>query len=270
MKIFGSLNESTGKLLILFFIGFFGITSCSRNKGLRETNQEYQTLFQLGETAYREQRYPDAIAFFEDCISRDKNDPLSNMYYGLALMGLGKLDAADQFMNKACNLEKNWPECWNNYSVLAYKMGQYKKSVSFADKALEVFSYQTPHLALANRAQALMELGKNNLARIDLEKAKELDDKDCTLRLILGKLHLRRPATENARTEIQVALALCMNDPRLHLWEAYLLFQEGKLEKTKAKYKYVINRFPRSSAVEIAINSLNNIKKNLAPEEPPI
>lgn len=251
-------------------IWLMGVLSCTTGSSRRESDPELQTLFQLGETAYREQRYPDAVSFLEELLKRDSGDSSARMIYGLSLMGLDKLKEADIAFAKACNSAPDWPECWNNYSVLAYRQGDFQKSVSFASRALETLSYQTPHLAHSNRANALMELGKNSQALLDLEKAKSLAAKDCAVRLLLIKLHLRRPAMEKAKIEIQVAQSLCPSDPRVHLWEAYSLHQRGRLAQAQQKYSFVVSRFPRTEAMEVGIESLNNIKKGLAPEEPPL
>lgn len=68
--------------------------------------------FQAAVQRYKQQQYSEAVKGFRDCIAVDSQDSSSFYYLGCCLIGLGKLEAADQAFSRCLELEPNQNEAY--------------------------------------------------------------------------------------------------------------------------------------------------------------
>lgn len=162
------------------------------------------------------------------------------------------LKQAEAHFRKAIALRPNYPEAWNNISVVSLLLQAWDQAVEGAENALREASYESPALARTN-------LGWAYFHKRDLQKAwKELHESVtrapglCVGRYRLAKVYLERNDIEQAFETLAPLLA---DGKRCPIQEAFLLGgllcqRQKDSEKARALFRACAEMSPRSCAAE--------------------
>lgn len=162
------------------------------------------------------------------------------------------LKQAEAHFRKAVELRPNYPEAWNNISVVSLLLQAWDQAIEGAEHALREATYDSPVLARAN-------LGWAYFHKRDLQKAwKELHESVtrapgfCVGRYRLAKVYLERSDMEQA---IETLAPLLTDAKRCPIQEAFLLggllYQRNKdSEKARELFRVCAEMSPRSCAAE--------------------
>jgi Tfp pilus assembly protein PilF len=162
------------------------------------------------------------------------------------------LKTAEGHFRKAVELRPNYPEAWNNISVVSLLLQAWDQAIESAEHALKEPTYDSPMLARAN-------LGWAYYQKKDMQKAwKELHESVtrapglCVGRYRLAKVYLERGDLEQAVEAIEPVLA---DGRRCPIQEAFLLggllHQRRKdADKARELFRACAEMSPRSCAAE--------------------
>lgn len=99
--------------------------------------------------------YKDAVKWYEDANQiRRHTTLLSNS--GMCYLHLGQLDAAEEAYHKAIEIDENNAFAWNNLSGLYFKLGDYERSLEYAETAIEINAQLPQALGCAAICSALL------------------------------------------------------------------------------------------------------------------
>jgi type IV pilus assembly protein PilF len=162
------------------------------------------------------------------------------------------LKEAEGHFRKAVELRPNYPEAWNNISVVSLLLQAWDQAIESAETALKEATYDSPALARAN-------LGWAYFQKRDLQRAwKELHESVtrapgfCVGRYRLAKVYLERGDVERA---IDVIDPLLADGKRCPIQEGFLLggllYQRRKdSEKAHELFRVCAEMSSRSCAAE--------------------
>ncbi len=247
-----------------FFLGH-----CTTSSPILRGPKE-QGYYELGLNAFQEERFPDAIGYLEKALELNSADADSRLILGLSLLGIGRGTEAEKQVSSACRQRLEWANCWDNLSYVYIKNKKFELAVESADRALKIKTYNSAHLAYINRAQALFEMGHVDDSLKSLERAKTLAPDHCPIHIHIARALILKKQTADALLEIRFALSKCPQDPLVHLWEAFGLFQNKELRKTHQKLRYIRQRFPKGLAMEQATRYSELLKDEIPLPEPPL
>jgi tetratricopeptide (TPR) repeat protein len=137
-----------------------------------------QVHFQLGDVAYGNQEYQEAIEHYDKAIQIDPHYADAYNNRGLAYHNLGENQRAIQDYDKAIQLDPNFAMAYGNRGYTYQLLGEHRRAIQDLDKAIQL----DPDDALAshalvyhNREWNYSALGENQRAIEDYDKVIQLD-----------------------------------------------------------------------------------------------
>lgn len=124
---------------------------------------------QKGIDALKAQDFESAKRILTDAVAKSPKDPQAAYYLGVALEGVGDVDAAVEHYQKALELQPGFPEPSVNLSAIALDKGDGAAALAAADAGLKQ-NPKHPEL-LTNRGMALLLVGDNQGAAKALGEA---------------------------------------------------------------------------------------------------
>jgi type IV pilus assembly protein PilF len=162
------------------------------------------------------------------------------------------LKQAEAHFRKAVGLRPNYPEAWNNISVVSLLLQAWDQAIEGAENALREATYDSPVLARANLGWAHFHKGDLQKAWKELHEAVTRAPGFCVGRYRLAKVYLERSDIEQA---VETIAPLVADGKRCPIQEAFLLggllYQRSKnSEKARALFRVCAEMSPRSCAAE--------------------
>ncbi len=255
------------RFLAFAFGGLF-LGACSSRPGKVTESDRVRAYGEIGRSCFNDGRYPEAIESFKAALAIDpkRYDIMVNL--GMTYLNVEKLDDALKAISTACDATQNFPDCWNALSMVRLKRGEAQLAKDAAKKALQIDTYPTPDLAMANYAKACLMLGQLKESKEILEKAIRFNPENCMHRTLLAKTWMRFGEGEEALTTIKTAISRCPLAPEIHLWQAYIYYKLGQRRSAQIKYDQIIDIFKTGQAVDISRQALVRLSKKIPLEEP--
>jgi type IV pilus assembly protein PilF len=162
------------------------------------------------------------------------------------------LKQAETHFRKAVELRPNYPEAWNNISVVSLLLQAWDQAIEGAENALREATYDSPVLARANLGWAYFHKGDLQKAWKELHESVTRAPGFCVGRYRLAKVYLERSDIGQA---VEVIEPLLADGKRCPIQEAFLLggllYQRNKnSEKARELFRVCAEMSPRSCAAE--------------------
>ena len=121
----------------------------------------------LGNNAYRQQNFSQAIEYYMQEVSRNKA-PIPLRAVGRAFVELGKTDSARTFFKKAIDLDINYAAAYFNLAQLEEDEGNFKQAIQYAGRAYGIepdnleyrYLYSTLLVQMDKGSEAILNLRK--------------------------------------------------------------------------------------------------------------
>jgi len=159
--------------------------------------------YYLGRTKYNENRFSEAVAAFQKCLTLKPRDVKAEDNLGLAYEGLNQIEDADNAYRTAISwqsvsLEKD-PGPYLNLGSLLVGNGHAEESLPYLLQAVKLAPADfRMHRALGKAYSYLNQLEK---ARAALEKAESLAPTDAPIHFMLAQVYRKSGLTDKAKAE---------------------------------------------------------------------
>ena len=179
--------------------------------------QDWNSRYELGVFCYRQRRYDDAAAQFEQVLAITPDNAMAHATLGGMMQLLGKDAEAESHLRQSIDLQPSYA-AYTNLGALYYRERRWGESVAMTRKALEINAndwraWSNLGLALEwlNDKDKASDAFRRELARLD-EIAK-LGGDDAEVQVERGLLHSKWKQKEKAVPLIEAALARAPQDP---------------------------------------------------------
>jgi Flp pilus assembly protein TadD len=236
--------------------------------GSTKVSEKSELHFEVGRSFYEDGRFPESIAHFQQALIETPDRPDVLLYLGMAHFNMERNDEAAQTLLRACGLVKEYPECWNNLSVVELKRKRPRQAADYARKAFSSQTYPTPENALANWARALVELQDYRQALAKIDQAERLRPGSCGLKQIRVQALVRSQNFEDGLEAARNLTRACPLELSSHLWEGYALYKIGRRKDAASKFEKIPTLFPEGPGIETARKALDHLKRRIPLTEP--
>ncbi len=114
------------------------LTTNMTAKGNITTTDNVSSLTGKGDALYYQEKYDQAIQYYDKALAIDPNDTYALSSKGYALDGLGKYEEAIQYYDKALAIDPNDANALNGKGYALGNSGNYTEAVEYLDKALAI------------------------------------------------------------------------------------------------------------------------------------
>ena len=164
--------------IILFSSSFFVLDSIFAQSSLNSPSSiinstEVETLYNTANNFYDNQKYDEALQYFDKVLDIDPSNVNALNNKGLALDHLQRYDEALQYFDKALTIDPSSFSALNNKGTALDHLQRYDEALQYFDKALTIDPSSVN--ALNNKGTALDHLKRYNEALQFYDKALFID-----------------------------------------------------------------------------------------------
>ncbi len=227
--------------------------------------QTLEQLWQQGETAQAQKKYPEAERIWRQIIQLDPNSAVAFSNLCAALFRQNKLDEALIFCQKALALDPKLPETYNNLGnvlrvqkKLTEAEEMYRRAIELDDKYVR--AYNGLGIVLANQK-------KLTEAEEMFRRALALDDKDVDAYNNLGNLLYDQKKLTEAEEMYRKALAL--DDQYVNAYNnlGIVLANQKKLTEAEEMYRRALALDDKLAPAYIGLGNVLRAQKKLTEAE---
>ena len=201
--------------------------------------QTLEQLWQQGETAQAQKKYPEAERIWRQIIQLDPNSAVAFSNLCAALFRQNKLDEAPIFCQKALALDPKLPGTYNNLGIVLYNQKKlteaeemYRRALALDDK--NVYAYNGLGAVLANQK-------KLTEAEEMFRRAIALDDKYVGTYYNLGIVLRDQKKLKEAEEMYRRALALDDKDVAVYNNLGLVLYNQKKLKEAEEMFRRALD-----------------------------
>ena len=133
-------------------------------------------LFWLGDFYHKLEIYEKALGYFEKILKLDENHMYAWFHKGMILSETEKCEDAIKCYDKVMLMDEPPDQTWFNKGVALHNLGKYKQALECYEQYMKYDEKHHNDLdVLTLKSAALLELGKNDEARIYYDRAVKLD-----------------------------------------------------------------------------------------------
>lgn len=179
-------------------------------RSVKENPQDKQAWYYLGRTKYNENRFEEAIAAFERCLTLDSRNVKAKDNLGLSYAGLGRTQEAFAAYRTAMEWQSDLlnkdPGPLINMGSLLLDQNRVGEAVPYLLQAVTAAPDDVRgHEQLGKAYSRLDDLPK---AQQELERAVSLLPENSNLHFMLGQVYRKRGMSEKAKSELDKGAAL--------------------------------------------------------------
>lgn len=236
--------------------------------------------YQQGKTALQQQKFDDAIQYFQATLQRDAMYLDAYIGLGDAYTQKGEYLVAESYYNKVLGYDPGSVPAYLALGNMSEKMGDYRKASSFYRKALEIepgnATAQERLTAITKeqfqqyyeQGKAYQEAGDIEQALVEFQKAHSLKADDLDFTIEIGELFLAQKDYMMAEGYFQEALKTNPN-------YAPAIVAMGKAKLAQQQYDKAVEAFKQALAIEpgnqqaaewLKKAQTNRIQDNLPPQ----
>lgn len=237
--------------VLLLCLVAFGVTGCqgpsrvTMEKEVREGS--FRLKYKLGLSYIQSERYKDALL---ELLEAQRLNPSSPKVYnglGVAYLGLGELDKAQESFEKAVTLDPGYSEAHTNLATVYIQRRQWDKAVEECTKALDNPLYMSPEVAYNNRGYAYQMMGKDREALLDYYRALRYNPKFPKAYENLIAYYLSKDDMVRARGILDDTVALGLKSPGLIFYRALFSNIDGDKKRACELFQRLVKEFPLTS-----------------------
>jgi tetratricopeptide (TPR) repeat protein len=185
-------------------------------KVLDQRQNSAETYFCLGRALMMKHDLGEAIKQFERAIQIDPNHAEYYLYVGWAANDAGAIAKASTALKRALELDQGLADAYWQRGVLRVRQTRPKDAIEDLEKALEL--RPSRYQAHADLALAYYDLGKEDLALAEWQKAIAANPNEATWRFHYGKLLSLRLQNAAAAEQLKKAIELAEADGGTEPW----------------------------------------------------
>ncbi|MFM6757839.1 MAG: tetratricopeptide repeat protein [Microcystis panniformis] len=197
--------------------------------------QTLEQLWQQGETAQAQKKYPEAERIWRQIIQLDPNSAVAFSNLCAALFRQNKLDEALIFCQKALALDPKLPETYNNLGLVLYNQKKlteaeemYRRAIALDDKYVDAYY---------NLGNVLSDQKKLKEAEEMYRRALALDDKFDPAYYNLGNVLYNQKKPTEAEEMYRRALALHNKNVNAYIGLGNVLYDQKKPKEAEEMYR---------------------------------
>ncbi|MFM6617714.1 MAG: tetratricopeptide repeat protein, partial [Microcystis panniformis] len=197
--------------------------------------QTLEQLWQQGETAQAQKKYPEAERIWRQIIQLDPNSAVAFSNLCAALFRQNKLDEALIFCQKALALDPKLPETYNNLGLVLYNQKKlteaeemYRRAIALDDKYVDAYY---------NLGNVLSDQKKLKEAEEMYRRALALDDKFAPAYYNLGNVLYNQKKPTEAEEMYRRALALHNKNVNAYIGLGNVLYDQKKPKEAEEMYR---------------------------------
>lgn len=185
----------------------------------------------LGEKAYREKKYRQALANFKSALDENPSSSKANLGFAKSSLALGsRVDSLNSY-KKVLETDPKNKEALGGVSEIMSLEGSHDEALDLVEAGLREEPYNV--ILLVQRATILLRMGRSELALRRLEEAKKKINDNYEYFLLLAKAH---SANRNYAKSIEIVDQLLRQypeNPDVFFEKANLIYQLAAKEKDK-------------------------------------
>ena len=160
-------------------------------------------LYYLGRTKYNENRFEEAVAVFQKCLTRDPKNVKYADNLGLSYQGLGRNDEAAAAFHDALDWDRSTttsnPGPYLDFGTLLLDSGRTDEAIPLLTRAVQLAPRELR--AHTQLGKAYLHNGLLDKAQLELERAVQLDPDSAPAHFVLAQIYKRRGFADKARLE---------------------------------------------------------------------
>ncbi len=164
------------------------------------------------------------LNFWQSVVDKFPNSSVAQSSLGGVYIRDGKMEEAEPYIDEAVKIDKSNYKAWHNKAVLLLRKGDTKGALEALDKALAVQEY---HKALFTRALVYQQIGKCDLAMIDVEKVLDKEPDNARAHYIKADCTEQRDALNLALESYNLAIQYDYQEPLFYLRRGLVLAKTG-------------------------------------------
>lgn len=187
------------------------------NKRSKDPDKAAQIYADLGLQYLRQGKLDLALTKLENSLEIDSKQPQANHYIAEVYKELGDRETADEYYNKALKYDAENPMLLNNYGAFLCGEGRIDAAEEYFNRAAEVPRYRNPELVYENLALCALQNGSMEKAEKYFRKALSSQPKLPKSLFQMAALSYEQNKFLNARAFIQRFHALGRTEQSLKL-----------------------------------------------------
>ena len=199
------LEQVSGINQTMLFPDFDGFARLHREE-IPYTEPSASDYNKLGDQAYRNAQYQEAIRNYDKAAELDSED--SEIYYwrAAAKRELGQINDAIDDLDKMIEICDGIPHIYELAGKMLLNMKEYRKALIYSEKIIELAPDSS--MGYIQRAKTKFELGQYEDAIADYNTILQIDPNDAYTSLMQGKAKEHLGDLEGAKEDFQKALTL--------------------------------------------------------------
>jgi len=246
-------------MVLYLTVLLFGPVSCATTRSGMPSGDTGR-LMSIGENYLAAGEYGAALRYLKAAERKGKKSP--NLYYDIALAykGRGFTDRAYEYLLKALDRKKDYPEAHNALGALLAEQGRLSEAEAEFRKALEDPFYQTPHFAAFNLGHLYYRQGKYKEAKKYFQEAIDLAPNYPQAHFELGQTLEMLGDKKKAWLEYKEAVQYAPRWAEAHFHYGRLSYQFGKMVTARYSFEQVIKLAPDTEIAKAASAYLKEIE----------
>jgi len=210
-----------------------------------------------------------ALKILSMALEKDKTDPETHYYFGLAYSARGLEDKALEHFRIAVELDRDYSEVYNAMGVLHARKGNVSEARGAFEKALSNPFYDTPHYALFNLGRLYEKCGDNEKALAQYREALRLEASYPMAYYRMGRVLESMGRRDEARNAYGEAVYYDSNNAEAQFHYGRLCFLTGDQDRAYDALSQVVLIKPRTNLARAAREYLQKIEQaRMPPPEP--
>ena len=231
-------------------------------KAIEMEPYNYFNYYRLGEIYYSKKDLNNALKAFQDSVSHNSTDLLSNFNIGRALEDKGELDNAyAQYEKVISNIDNKFSPAYFRMGIISEKKNDISKSISKYEKSVEFDKSRAEYFYYLGKAQYSM----NDFvkAQHNLESAVKLAPEFAPSHLVLGMVYDYLGDYQRALHEYAMSLKLSPQNAEPLIKTANILRAQGEYAKSFEVLKQAMKVDPSRPSLYYSLGLLYEEKGEL-------
>lgn len=208
--------------------------------------------------------YSQALANLLKAKDFDPNDSLIRNNLGMAYYFREQPELAEKELLKAIDLDSKNTDAKANLGTIYMEKNRLKEARNYFELAAKDLTYSNQFRNYYNLAVLALKEGDRTEAFDFLFKSLKEKDDYCQAHFKLGELYTEEYKFKQALDSFrESAKGTCVSEPAPHYQQALVLMNLGRFEEARGKFKFVMEKFPKTRFVALANQQLKRIASEI-------
>ncbi len=254
-----------GSLLFTAFLA----TSCANNPSAEFAEKSVEQkkaeiYYSQGTNDLVKKNYSQALVNLLKAKEFDSKDSLIRNNLGMAYYFREQPDLAEKELKEAISLDAKNTDAKANLGTIYMERNRIKEARALFDQAAQDLTYSNQFRNYYNLAILALKEGDRAEAYEFLFKSIKEKDDYCQAHFKLGELYTEEYKFKQALDSFrESSKGTCVNEPAPHYQQALVLMNLSRFEEARAKFKLVIEKFPKTKFVALSNQQLKKLSNEI-------